>query len=121
MTATEPKSSEPCSVCGAHWSSTNIISIPGGGTTQPDGSILLVCVYTDAYLCDSCLGSAESLLERRRRAAFQAQDWIHWDEKDNDQKVNTFAYHKAKNFTWQLLPSGRPKKLTKVLLPPWMR
>ena len=119
MTEDWTKSSEPCSVCEAHWSPTNIISIHGGAPTQPDGSILLVCYYKDAYLCNNCLSSAEWLLEKRRRAAFQ--DWIHWDEKDNDQKINTFAYHKAKNFTWQLLPSGRPKKLPEVLLPPWMR
>jgi hypothetical protein len=116
----DKEKSEPCNLCGSHWWPNIAITVSDhNAPPNKDGIVLLVAHYKDAYLCEQCLSSVGYVLEQRRRKAFK--HWIYWDEEDCHGKLRTFAYHKERNFTWELLDTGRPKKLSEVVFPPWMR
>jgi hypothetical protein len=109
-----------CGLCGATWWPLTTISVHDNNVTPNEhGIVLLVAHYKNAHICKSCVMELGRKLENERQDA--CEHWVHWDERDGNGDLRTFAYHRKKNFTWELLASGRPKKLSEVLLPPRSR
>jgi len=105
----------PCSLCGGSYHPRTPVTVPGGEAPRsPSGGIYLVAVYQSKEICSLCWGYIEKEIVRRQRS--RPADWDTWVEEEK-----TYAYCATREITWELLPTGRPKKLTEPMLPPWKR
>lgn len=110
-----------CSLCQSKHLPTTTVTVTdndlNNAPRSPDGGIYLVCVYKSVYICTHCMDAIEeTYFVPKLREQQEQQSWIVWSEAGM-----VLAYCPAKNFTWELLPTGRPKKLQEVVLPPWKR
>lgn len=105
-----------CQLCrGIHNKTKEIWVGDSDPPVPPNGVMTLEAKYRAHNICTHCLATLErQIVEQGRQQPHGS--WITWEEDGRH-----YAHCPARAITWELLPSGRPKKMEAALLPPYLR
>lgn len=105
-----------CKLCRSNYTETSELWVGDcDPPVPPSGIMTLEAKYRVHNICTRCWHNLEKQVVERQRQRPHG-DWITWEEDGKH-----YAHCPGPSITWELLPSGRPKKLPVSLLPPYLR